>query len=559
VLLEILDRAVIATTAQGIIARWNPAAEKMLGHIAAEVIGRARSIIAAPDRADEIQAIFARALGGEKVTEHRTQLRHKGGHLVNATLTAYPIAGARGEIVGVAEVVSEAARADMVAQPAAQAPDAASRMSRFDLLTNLPNRSFFTTLGEEAIAEARRTQRDLYALLIDLEGLAQINDTLGHAIGDALLRSLADRLRAYETKGVKFGRIGGDEFVALYATSQGAQDVEFLAKDIHRTLAKAYEIGGYRLTLNANIGVCRLADDSRDVEQLLKNAKTAASRAGKAGADNVCLFDASMDGDLKARKALETALRNALARREFEVFYQPFADTKSERVRGYEALVRWRDPKLGMVSPAEFVPLAEETGLIVPLGEWILRKACEDAANWPPYISVGVNISAAQCQDALVQTVVSALTASRLPPERLELEITESALLHDNSTTTNVLHKLRALGVRIAMDDFGTGYSSLSYLRSFPFDKIKIDQSFVRELGVNPDCLVIVRAVAGLGRSFGVPTTAEGVETKEQLEQVRNAGCTYAQGYYYGRSMPAEDVQKSLQYRRELVRKPGSA
>ena len=558
-MLEILDRAVIATTAQGIIARWNPAAEKMLGHLAAEAIGRARSMIAAPACATEIEAVFARALGGEKVTEHRTQLQHKGGHLVDATLTAYPIAGARGEIVGVAEVVSEAGQTEPVAQgEAAQASDAASRMSRFDLLTNLPNRSFFTTLGEEAIAEARRTQRDLYALLIDLEGLAQINDTLGHAIGDALLRFLADRLRAYDGKGVKFGRIGGDEFAALYATSQGAQDVEFLAKDIHRTLTKAYEIGGYRLTLNANIGVCRLADDSSDVGQLLKNAKTAASRAGKAGADNVCLFDTSMDGDLKARKALETALRNALARREFEVFYQPFADTKTERVRGYEALVRWRDPKLGMVSPAEFVPLAEETGLIVPLGEWILRKACEDAANWPPYISVGVNISAAQCQDALVQTVVSALAESRLPPERLELEITESALLHDNSTTTNVLHKLRALGVRIAMDDFGTGYSSLSYLRSFPFDKIKIDQSFVRELGVNPDCLVIVRAVAGLGASFGVPTTAEGVETKEQLEQVRKAGCTYAQGYYYGRSMPAEDVRKSLQYRRELVRKPGS-
>ena len=559
VLLEISDRAVIATTAEGIIARWNPAAEKMLGHLSVEAIGRTRATFTAPDRAAEMQAIFARALGGQKVSEHRTQLRHKGGQPVDVVLTAYPVAGARGEIVGVAEVVREADQKQPAAQPAAtSAPDASSRMSRYDLLTNLPNRSFFTTLGEEAIAEAKRTQRDLYALLIDLEGLAQINDTIGHAIGDALLRSLADRLRVYEAKGIKLGRIGGDEFAALYATSHGAVEAEALAKDIHRALTKAYEIGGYNLTLNASIGVSGLGEDRRDIEQLLKNAKTAASRASKA-ADNVCVFDASMDGDLKARKALETSIRNALARREFEVFYQPFADTKSERVRGYEALVRWRDPKLGMVSPAEFVPLAEETGMIVPLGEFILRKACEDAADWPPYISIGVNISAAQCQEALVQTVTSALATSRLPPERLELEITESALLRDNSTTTSVLHKLRALGVRIAMDDFGTGYSSLSYLRSFPFDKIKIDQSFVRELGTNPDCLVIVRAVAGLGASFGVPTTAEGVETREQLEQVRNAGCTYAQGYYYGRSMPAEDVRKSLQYRRELVRKPGAA
>jgi diguanylate cyclase (GGDEF)-like protein/PAS domain S-box-containing protein len=558
VLLEISDRAVIATTAEGTIARWNPAAEKTLGYLSVEAIGRPRSMVAAPDRAADMQSIFARALGGQKVSEHRTQLRHKGGHFVEVVLTAYPVAGAHGEIVGVAEVVSQADQKQPDAQPvAALAPDAVSRMSRFDLLTNLPNRSFFTTLGEEAIAEAKRTQRDLYALLIDLEGLAQINDTIGHAIGDALLRSLADRLRVYEAKGAKFGRIGGDEFAALYATSQGAVEAESLAKDIHRALTKAYEIGGYRLTLNASIGVSGLGEDRRDIEQLLKNAKTAASRASKAG-DSVSVFDASMDGDLKARKTLETSLRNALARREFEVFYQPFADTKTERVRGYEALVRWRDPKLGMISPAEFVPLAEETGMIVPLGEFILRKACEDAADWPPYISIGVNISAAQCQEALVQTVVSALATSRLPPERLELEITESALLRDNSTTTSVLHKLRALGVRIAMDDFGTGYSSLSYLRSFPFDKIKIDQSFVRELGTNPDCLVIVRAVAGLGASFGVPTTAEGVETKEQLEQVRNAGCTYAQGYYYGRSMPAEDVRKSLQYRRELVRKPGA-
>jgi EAL domain-containing protein (putative c-di-GMP-specific phosphodiesterase class I) len=241
-----------------------------------------------------------------------------------------------------------------------------------------------------------------------------------------------------------------------------------------------------------------------------------------------------MDSGLKTKKALELSLRNALARREFEVHYQPFADTRTERVRGFEALVRWRSPEKGLVSPSVFMPLAEETGLIIPLGEWILRRACEDAADWPPYISVAVNISADQCRDALTQIVVSALATSRLPPQRLELEITESTLLQENNATLSTLHKLRALGVRIAMDDFGTGYSSLSYLHSFPFDKIKIDQSFVRDLSANHECLAIVRAIAGLGTSFGVPTTAEGVETKKQLEQVRDAGCTYGQGYYFG-------------------------
>ncbi len=557
VVLDVTDRAVIATTAEGVVTHWNKAAESLLGYRAGEAIGHHRLMIAVPTREAETQAVFARALGGETVAEHRTKLRHKHGQSVEVSLAAHPVTDAAGQIIGVAEIARtyEAAPAE---QAAAYAPDAASRMARFDVLTNLPNRSYFSTLAEEAVAESRRSQRRLYALMIDLDGLAQINDTLGHAIGDALLRSLAERLRAYEANGIKLGRIGGDEFAALQATAQGAPEVEALAKDMLRTLTKPYETGGYRLTLNGCIGVSAVAEDGGTVDQLLKNAKTAASRAAKEGG-GVCFFDASMDGGLKARKALETSLRNALARREFEVFYQPFADTKAERVRGYEALVRWQDPKLGVISPAEFVPLAEETGLIVPLGEWILRKACEDAAGWPPYISVGVNISAAQCQDALVQTVAGALASSRLPPERLELEITESALLRDNSTTTNVLHRLRALGVRIAMDDFGTGYSSLSYLRSFPFDKIKIDQSFVRELGTNPDCLVIVHAVAGLGASFGVPTTAEGVETREQLELVRHAGCTYAQGFYYGRSMSAEDVRKSLQQRREMVRKPGAA
>jgi predicted signal transduction protein with EAL and GGDEF domain len=292
---------------------------------------------------------------------------------------------------------------------------------------------------------------------------------------------------------------------------------------------------------------------------MLKNADVALYRAKTEGRNTFRFYDPSMDNYLEAKRDLERAVRNALARGEFEVHYQPIVDVASERTRGFEALVRWRHSEKGLLPPSEFIGIAEEVGFIVPLGEWVLRRACEDASGWPPYMHLAVNISPAQCTSGLTQTVFNALASSRLAPERLELEITESALLQDNSTTVATLHQLRKLGVKIAMDDFGTGYSSLSYLRSFPFDKIKIDKSFVKDVLVHPESLVIVRAVAGLGISFGVPTTAEGVETREQFEQIRNAGCTQCQGYLFGRAIPNAEVMRALHERRKLIRKPGYA
>jgi diguanylate cyclase (GGDEF)-like protein/PAS domain S-box-containing protein len=557
VLLQTSDRAIVSTNIDGVVTRWNQAAEAMLGYSASEAVGRHGAMLAVPGREADLASILDRALQAHDVPQHGTQLRHKDGRLVEVVLAAYPIANERGETIGTVEIIWEPAKQ---AEPRVEfGPQHFEHVSQYDSLTGLPNRALTLKQANQAVAECRRHGYKLFVLLVDLDGLARINDTLGHTIGDALLRALADRLRSYQRDGGTIGRIGGDEFVVLHRAAAGTTQVEALAQDILRALIRPYEVGGYRLTVNASIGVSSLDSEDGDVEQLLRNAKTAASRARNDGTASVRFYESSMHEDITAKKALELSLRNALARREFEVHYQPFADTRTERVRGFEALVRWRSPEKGMISPSIFMPLAEETGLIVPLGEWILRKACEDAANWPPYISVAVNVSASQCGDALVQIVVNALATSRLTSDRLELEITESALLQENSATLSTLHKLRALGVRIAMDDFGTGYSSLSYLRSFPFDKIKIDQSFVRDLGANPDCLTIVRAVAGLGASFGVPTTAEGVETKEQLEQVRDAGCTYGQGYYFGRSTPAEEVRKSLQHRRELVRKTGYA
>jgi predicted signal transduction protein with EAL and GGDEF domain len=305
------------------------------------------------------------------------------------------------------------------------------------------------------------------------------------------------------------------------------------------------------------VGVSVAGEGCQTPDQMLKNADVAFYRAKADGRNGFRFYDPGMDNYLEAKRDLERAVRNALARGEFEVHYQPIIDVRSERTCGYEALLRWRHAEKGLLPPAEFIGIAEEVGFIIPLGEWVLRKACDDASNWPPYTRLAVNISPAQCTSALTETVFNALAASRLQPERLEMEITESALLQDNCATLSTLHQLRKLGVKIAMDDFGTGYSSLSYLRSFPFDNIKIDKSFVKDVLVHPESPSIVRAVAGLGLSFGVPTTTEGVETREQFEQIKSAGCTQCQGYLFGRAMPNAEVMREMQERRKLIRKPG--
>jgi predicted signal transduction protein with EAL and GGDEF domain len=332
-----------------------------------------------------------------------------------------------------------------------------------------------------------------------------------------------------------------------------------MAAELVRSIARPYDVGGSQLTLTASVGVSVAGEDCEEPDRMLKNADVALYRAKTDGRNAFRFYDPSMDNHLEAKRDLERAVRNALARGEFEVHYQPIVEVRSERTCGFEALTRWRHRERGLLPPSEFIGIAEEVGFIIPLGEWVLRKACDDAAEWPAYTRLAVNISPAQCNAALTQTVFNALAASRLQPERLELEITESALLQDNSATLSTLHQLRKLGVKIAMDDFGTGYSSLSYLRSFPFDKIKIDKSFVKDVLVHPESLSIVRAVAGLGLSFGVPTTAEGVETRAQFEQIRDAGCTQCQGYLFGRATPNAEIVRAFRERRQAIRKPGYA
>jgi diguanylate cyclase (GGDEF)-like protein len=428
-----------------------------------------------------------------------------------------------------------------------------------DGLTDLANRALFCQRLDAAMAEYRGTRRGVALFFIDLDGFKRLNDTLGHPTGDAVLRLLADRLRRCGKEDDTVARLGGDGFALLHPISPASKSLPTLANELVQSIARPYDVGGSQLTLTASIGVSVAGEACQDPDRMLKNADVALYRAKTDGRNAFRLYDPSMDNHLEAKRALERAVRNALARGEFEVHYQPIVDIRSERTCGFEALLRWRHRDKGLLPPSEFIGIAEEVGFIIPLGEWVLRKACDDAANWPAYTRLAVNISPAQCTPALTQTVVSALASSRLPPDRLELEVTESALLQDNSATLATLHQLRKLGVKIAMDDFGTGYSSLSHLRSFPFDKIKIDKSFVSEVLVHPESLSIVRAVAGLGVSFGVPTTAEGVETREQFEQVKAARCTQCQGYLFGRAVPNAEVLRVMQQRRRAIRKPGYA
>jgi diguanylate cyclase (GGDEF)-like protein/PAS domain S-box-containing protein len=433
-----------------------------------------------------------------------------------------------------------------------EAQEKLAYLAHHDPLTGLPNRTKFR---EELEQTLRRVNRDgrLAVLCLDLDHFKEINDSLGHPIGDALLKEVASRLSISVREGDTVGRLGGDEFAIVQAgTDLQASESSSLADRLVAIIGAPYAIHGHQLNIGVSIGIAFAPNDGDDPDQLLKNADMALYRAKEDGRGIYRFFETGMDARAQARRILEIDLRAALTRDEFEVHYQPIHELKTDQITAFEALVRWKHPLRGMISPMDFIPLAEETGLINQLGDWVLRRACMDAASWSRDVRVAVNLSPVQFKNPnLVQAVMSALTACGLAPERLELEITESVLLQDSAATLAILHKLRSFGVQISMDDFGTGYSSLSYLRSFPFDKIKIDRSFVHELATREDSMAIVRAVTGLGKSLGISIVAEGVETNEQLGLLRTEGCTEVQGFLFSRPRPAEDVETMLSYGRE--------
>ncbi len=383
----------------------------------------------------------------------------------------------------------------------------------------------------------------LSVLCVDLDRFKAINDTLGHPMGDTLLCKVADRLKGMVRAGDVVARMGGDEFAIMHLSPSPASTSEVLAKRVVDVIGRAYAINGHILNVGASVGIAVAPADGTDPDDLLRKSDLALHVAKAEGRGTFRFFEGGMEARLNARRALELDLRKALAGQEFRLVYQPQIELATGRICGFEALLRWHHPGRGVVSPADFIPLAEEIGLIVPIGEWVLRAACKEAASWPASVRVAVNLSPEQFRSPhLFESIASALARSKLDPGRLELEITEGALIHDTEVVLDLLNRVRALGAHVSMDDFGTGYSSLSYLQRFPFDKIKIDQSFVRGADPSHDKQAIVRAVAGLGASLGMRTTAEGVETPEQLERVRQEGCTEVQGYLLGRPLSPEDA-----------------
>ena len=418
-----------------------------------------------------------------------------------------------------------------------------SFMAHHDALTGLSNRVLFQERLEQALHQRRRADDGLVLLCIDLDDFKQVNDTLGHPAGDTLLRAVAKRLRACVREDDVVARLGGDEFAVLQCGTSEPRHASELAQRIVNALGAAYDLNGQRAVIGASVGIAIATPDLASADVLLMNADVALYQAKANGRGTFSFFENAMNEQMQARRAMKIDLREALERGEFEVFYQPLFHLQAQRVSGFEALLRWRHPERGLVSPAQFIPLAEELGLIVPIGEWVVAEACSEAANWPDDVKVAVNLSPVQFQSAgLVEAVRRAVERSGIAAHRLELEITESALLQDSEAVVKTLHELRALGLRTALDDFGTGYSSLSYLRSFPFDKLKIDQSFVREMVHRADCLAIVTSVLSLAHQLGMETTAEGVETEEQLAQLRAAGCTEIQGFLLDRPRPVADI-----------------
>ena len=396
-----------------------------------------------------------------------------------------------------------------------------AHLARHDMLTNLPNRVLFR---EHLEGEFGRVQpgRGFAVHCLDLDHFKTVNDTLGHPIGDELLKLVAGRLTA------------------------AVPTTDFIAR-IVELVSEPYDIDGRHIVIGASIGIAIAPSDGANPDMLLKNADMALYRAKEDGRGTHRFFEREMDKRLQSRRALELDLRKAIANGEFEVYYQPIIDLQGGKAAGLEALLRWKHPERGNISPAEFIPLAEETGLILPLGEWVLRTACLHASKWPKDVSVAVNLSAMQFKGrSIVQLTMNALAASGIAASRLDLEITESVLLQDEANTLAILHQLRELGVKISMDDFGTGYSSLAYLRNFPFDQIKIDRSFVNEMLVRQDCRAIVRAVIGLAKSLDITTVIEGIETREQLQAAKAEGCDLGQGYLFSKPMPEREVAAFL-------------
>ena len=527
----------------------NKKGEEFIGRTKQDIIGKVAYEIFPPEAARTIDEHDRAALGLPTPLGYESAPFHLAGDDLQRVLTKKLIVrDADGEadyLLSIIVDVTERVRAE----------SRLSHQAHHDALTGLANRVLFAERIGEALARLSAFGERFVVMLLDLDRFKSVNDLLGHPVGDGLLKSVAQRLQGCLRKEDLVARLGGDEFAILQiCRGDQREDAITLANCVLDLLASTFDIDGHQVVTGTSIGVAFAPLHGTDVDQLMKNADLALYQAKSAGRNRYCAFDASMEKEAHARHALECDLRQAIARGEFEMHYQSIFDVASGRPSGVEALVRWKQPQRGIVPPGEFIPLAEETGLIVPLGEWIVHQVCRDGQSLPSNIKVAVNLSPVQFgKGDLVGTVARALSESGFPPQRLELEITESVLLHNNEENISTLAALKSSGVSIVLDDFGTGYSSLSYLRVFPFDKIKIDRSFVKELSTRSDCAAIVCAITSLARTLNIATTAEGVETHDQYKLLRAAGCSLVQGYLFSRPVPPAELLNATGFRTGAV------
>jgi diguanylate cyclase (GGDEF)-like protein len=536
--LEHMDQGLIMVNGDGFVDICNRTAMAMLDlppelmrthpPLAEVVAHQRRTAEFAALGLDITAAMEANCLRADHEAPHSYERRATNGRLLE--VRGQPIAG--GGFVRTYTDITERKAAE----------DRVHYLAHHDELTRLANRVSFRERLEQEL-KLRRRDDNWSVLYLDLDHFKNVNDTLGHPVGDKLLSAVAERLRGCVREGDIVARLGGDEFAIAQTGVEQPRQATALAGRLIEALGRPFDIGEHHVTVGTSVGIAIGPADGISADTLLQNADMALYRAKADGRGGFRFFEPIMDAQVQARRRLEMDLREALANGEFELFYQPMLNTGTGVLSGFEALIRWRHPLRGLMKPGEFIPLAEEIGLIVPIGEWVLREACREAATWAGDMKVAVNLSPAQFHSSnLVNAVRSALEASGLRPDRLELEIVESMLLQNTTAMLDILHQLRALGLSIAMDDFGTGYSSLGYLRSFPFDSIKIDQSFIRDLNTNPDSRAIVHTIMELSRTLGMSVTAEGVETNEQLAIVRGEGCSEVQGYLFSAPCPGAEV-----------------
>lgn len=545
----VTDYAIYMLSPEGIVTNWNAGAERAKGYRAEEIVGKHFSTFYRPE--DQRRGLPGHALGTAlergRFEGEGWRLR-KDGSRFWAHVVIDAIRDEMGELVGFAKITRDVTEKKRI-------EDQVSHLAHHDALTTLLNRASFRDTVEHALNRGKRCA----LLYLDLDRFKPINDTLGHLVGDKVLQVVAARIQGELRKSDTAGRLGGDEFAVLLVDCIDSTAATMVSERLIRAIERPIQVDSMAVSVGVSVGMATTEGEVFTTEMLLRNADLALYAAKKEGRGTYRWYEQGMESELVQRKELESDLRLALSRSEFSLHYQPVIDTSSDSLMGYEALLRWNHPVRGQVSPGEFIPFAEEHGLMVEIGDWVLRTACEQAVRWADDLSVSVNLSPTQFRSpGLVKRIAGMLSAAGLSPQRLELEITETAMMGDVGNAKSILEELRAMGILIAMDDFGTGYSSLSFLRTLPFTRIKIDRSFVQDLGRTQESLAIVRAVTGLCSSLGVATTAEGVETEEQREILQREGCYHLQGYLLGRPtpFPVQLVEPMLAHRLCLLAEP---